>query len=101
MTTDLLLALIFGTVSGGFLGWSVTRAILPKIQIPAFKKNYSMTPFVINHSQKILFGGVLICLLITLLADFFLGLLLLIFFLLGWLVYQKGPKWKLERELKK
>ncbi len=100
MNTNLHLAIILGTFSAGFLGWSVTRTILPKIKISPLTKP-SSGPLVMNSSQKILLAGILLCLLVTLFGDFFLGFFLLVLFLMGCLVYQKGPTWMHERELKK
>ena len=100
MNTNLHLAIILGTFSAGFLGWSVTRTILSKIKNSRLIKP-SSGPVVMNSSQKFLLAGILLCLLLTLFGDFFLGLLLLVLFLMGCLVYQKGPAWKHERELKK
>jgi tight adherence protein B len=100
MSMNLHLAIIFGSFSAGFLGWSVTRTILTKIKIHPLK-NPSPDRLVMNSSQKILLSGILLCLLVTLFGNFFLGLLLLVLFLMVWLVYQKGPTWKRERDLKK
>src|SRR5579863_5189843 len=102
MNVNLNLALVFGTFSAVFLGWSFTRALLSKIKLsPPRKPSASSTPLKINRVQKTLLAGILPCLLVTLFGDFFLGLFLLVIFIMSWLVYQKGPTWKREHVLRK
>src|SRR5258708_23554379 len=101
MNLNLMASLGFGVLSAGILGWAGTSFILIKFKFSKPQGIPKAVSVALKPTQKILLAGLILCLLVTFLGDFFLGLLLTVFFLFGWMFYQKGPAWKLEHEIKK